>query len=201
MRLGDLCRWREQRRPVEDRNWASATGFYDLASTIRPDSGLPYNQLAVIAASTKQGSLRAIYYFFRALTAREPHPHAEANLDIEFKKVMARPQRQLSFSQSGATSLEEDQLLNEVAGSFLWLHGELRTHHTVNDLEQMDRCVIGYLCTSIKSSPNSGAVAMDIILINILAEYSARQKLDDGKSSPKPHALAKSCQPSVRIMI
>ena len=40
IRLGDLSRWWEQRKPEGGPQRAQAMGFYDLASTMRPDSAI-----------------------------------------------------------------------------------------------------------------------------------------------------------------
>ncbi|KAL9056640.1 MAG: hypothetical protein Q9162_002811 [Coniocarpon cinnabarinum] len=86
IQLGDLSRYRESELARGEPNWSPAVGFYDLARFLIPSSGIPYNQLAVIALSG--GNLfRAIYWVYRALNVEEPHPQADQNLRRAFAKV------------------------------------------------------------------------------------------------------------------
>ena len=91
IRLGDLSRYRETEIPkdAKQRNWAPALGYYDLAGALLPTDGQAFNQKAVISL-TINDHLRSVYYLYRALTVAQPHPNAEANLEVELKKIIRR---------------------------------------------------------------------------------------------------------------
>ena len=99
-RLGDLSRWREEKRASGDPEWAHAIGFYDLAGYLRPQSGLPYHQRAVIARASQESNLKTVYWFLRALVCAEPHPAALGNLDLLYKKILKPSKHRKSASTS-----------------------------------------------------------------------------------------------------
>jgi len=84
--LGDLSRYRTTEKLDKEPSWGPATGYYNLASTLRPSSGLAFHQQSVIAFA-EGDHLRAVYYLYRAILVDEPHPNASQNLDLEFQKV------------------------------------------------------------------------------------------------------------------
>ena len=172
IRLGDLSRWREQLRIEGEANWDPAIGFYDLASTIRPESGFPHNQLAVVAAA-KKDTLRVILHFYRALTAKDPHPTAEKNLDLEFKKIMFSPIPRPATS--GYLPGEPKQILENLIRWFAHLHGKCRQPGVLSEVQELEHRVIGYLTVNTKDLFMPW-ILMQICLINHLAEYAACQQ-------------------------
>ena len=177
IRLGDLSRWREQRRADAKTNWAPAIGYYDLASTLRPNSGIPHNQLAVIAAASKDDNLRVIYHFYRALTAPEPHPTAEANLNLEFKKIMATPAPHLNRDSHRQKPESEAQTLHDLVYWFNQLHAKCVNAPVLSEQEDLEKRVLGYLCVNIKEISMSWLL-IQLVLVNLLAEHAATRKVE-----------------------
>ncbi|KAI8920216.1 hypothetical protein DFJ77DRAFT_451699 [Powellomyces hirtus] len=87
--LGDLARYREIYADRKETNWSTARMFYNMAIQLMPDSGNPYNQLAVIA-SYAGDELLAVEYYLRSLAISKPFATAFENLDILFEKVQKR---------------------------------------------------------------------------------------------------------------
>ncbi|KAL9037901.1 MAG: hypothetical protein Q9180_003458 [Flavoplaca navasiana] len=86
--LGDLSRYRESEidSKTGKKNWQPAIDYYGLAIAIKPASGTPHNQLAIIAR-IQGNSMRTLYHLYRAQSAYEPPPRANENLDLELKKL------------------------------------------------------------------------------------------------------------------
>lgn len=176
--LGDLSRWREEQRLEGEANWGPAIGFYDLASVLRPESGIPHNQLAVIASRfNNPDNLRIVYHFYRSLTAPQPHPNAEENLDREFRKIMAQVNSGKSFLQGTS---EESRTVTDLIGWTLTLHAKCKPGHLVVDYEDMAESVVGWLVDSLKNIAMP-SIFKKIVLINLAAEQAASEKAKLGK--------------------
>ncbi|KAL8890946.1 MAG: hypothetical protein Q9215_001947 [Flavoplaca cf. flavocitrina] len=103
--LGDLSRYRESEIDSRNgkKNWQPAIDYYDLAIAIKPSSGTPHNQLAIIAR-IRGNSMRTLYHLYRAQSAYEPPPRANENLDLELKKLReSLHPADFAFSDSDAT--------------------------------------------------------------------------------------------------
>ncbi|KAF8569268.1 hypothetical protein P879_04188 [Paragonimus westermani] len=74
LHLGDIARYRQPANV--------ATGYYLWAWVVHPDSGHPYNQLAILesAKGSKTRVDALFYYFVRAIACRYPFPAAVTNL-------------------------------------------------------------------------------------------------------------------------
>ncbi|KAF5403875.1 hypothetical protein PHET_02604 [Paragonimus heterotremus] len=74
LHLGDVARYRQPANV--------ATGYYLWAWLVHPDSGHPYNQLAILesAKGSKTRVDALFYYFVRAIACRYPFPAALTNL-------------------------------------------------------------------------------------------------------------------------
>ncbi|OLL25965.1 Protein SMG7 [Neolecta irregularis DAH-3] len=88
--LGDLSRYRAQYsldKKKHGKKWTHAFNYYNLSRFVNPNSGVPFNQLAVLA--TNDGNiLNSTYYCLRALSALEPFPTSRDNMVMGFKKAM-----------------------------------------------------------------------------------------------------------------
>lgn len=69
--LGDIARYRNQSRQAE--------AFYKYAVQLSPNSGQPYNQLAILEAS-RGDKLSMVYHYIRSVALRHPFPAASTNL-------------------------------------------------------------------------------------------------------------------------
>ncbi|CAL8094177.1 unnamed protein product [Calicophoron daubneyi] len=73
--LGDVARYRQQP--------SVAAGYYLWAWVVHPDSGHPYNQLAILESGKPTGKKRIdvlLYYYVRAIACAFPFPAASTNL-------------------------------------------------------------------------------------------------------------------------
>ena len=168
IRLGDLSRWREQKRAEDNPNWGPAIGYYDLAATLRPESGIPHNQLAVIAAASKTDNLRVVYHFYRSLSTKEPHPTAHSNLVLEFRKILnpARtPKPVLKDSD-----MEADTSDSDLVDCFVSLHAKCMAEHFPNDYKDMRHDMINKLVAGVKERLIPSTF-QKIVLVNLAAEY------------------------------
>ncbi|KAK1085203.1 hypothetical protein LTR48_004755 [Friedmanniomyces endolithicus] len=86
--IGDLWRYRASEKLDNTPDFGPAIGYYGLANTLRPSSGLGYHQQAVVALE-QRAHLRSIYHLYRAIVVDEPHPLATKNLKLEFGKENA----------------------------------------------------------------------------------------------------------------
>lgn len=69
--LGDIARYRNQRQQAES--------FYKHAILVSPNSGHPYNQLALL--ETSQGDkLSTVFQYVRGIAVKNPFPAAISNL-------------------------------------------------------------------------------------------------------------------------
>ena len=86
IQLGDLSRYRETELTAEEPKWYHAVGYYDLARTVCPTSGVPYNQLAIVSLA-KGDWFSAVFWLYRARSTDSPHPQADANLQRAYTKI------------------------------------------------------------------------------------------------------------------
>ncbi|KAF1844159.1 uncharacterized protein K460DRAFT_408460 [Cucurbitaria berberidis CBS 394.84] len=169
IQLGDLSRYRETELVEKDkeRNWGPAKGYYGLAAEIHPDSGHAHNQLAVI--SREDGDhFRSVYHLYRSLASKSPHPQAKANLEVEFKRVIA--------------AWDKGQLINNHKSSdtntagraliawFIRLHSRIYKGEEFAAHEELEGEVLSHLAIELKERPLD-SILTKIILINLAAEY------------------------------
>ena len=85
--LGDLTRYSLQTNDpyLGAVDWTPAFKYYRQAATLRPDTGSPYNQLAVLAVYIEDAFL-GLYYYHRSLAVDHPFITARANLMLLFEK-------------------------------------------------------------------------------------------------------------------
>jgi len=179
--LGDLSRYRETELVDKDkeRNWGPAKGYYGLAAELYPASGHAHNQLAVI--SREDGDhFRSVYHLYRSLASREPYPQAKANLETEFRRILA--------------SWEKGQLINNLRSSdgnnpgraliawFVRLHSSIYKGEEFAAHDELEGEVLSHLAIELKERPLD-SVLFKIILINLAAEYFATMQMQ-GDNAP-----------------
>lgn len=173
VRLGDLSRYRETELVTKARNWSPAVGYYDLAATLRPSSGASHNQMAVIALA--DGShFRATYHLYRALAVDEPHPTAEGNLKLEFRKILAASERG-ELNKDGVRQ-EMQGLSPALVGWFMLLHARCYKGVEFTEHDELENEVLSQLAIDLKERSLDSALHK-IILINSAAEYFAGVRL------------------------
>ena len=171
VRLGDLSRYRETELAGKEPNWGPAIGYYDLAGTIYPPSGVSHNQLAVIAKHREQ-HLGAIYHLYRALAAEESHPMAKGNLELEFKKIEAAWAR----NEPIATSVAEGPHGSGKAleNWFMRLHARCYKGVDFSEHDELENEVLSQLAVDLKER-SLESLLNKIVLINITAQFSASE--------------------------
>jgi len=171
--LGDLSRYRETELSGKERNWGPAIGFYDLAVTILPSSGLSYNQLAVIALS--DGNLfRATYQLYRALSSEEPHPQAENNLRRAFYKISAAwKANELSTipAMTAGAGLPSGLIALYLRLISIFYHGK-----SFSEREELETEVITQLETNLTTKETDSSPTK-LVIINIAAGHAAQERL------------------------
>lgn len=170
IQLGDLSRYRETELQTKERNWGPAKGYYELATTLDPSSGMSYNQLAVIALAD-QDHLRAVYYLYRAISAPNPAPQAEGNLKIEFRKVKSKLTQGKPLSDVATIGNSNTDLLHR----FLLFHARCFETGFV-DYEDHSSEIIEFLANDLRTKP-SDTLLRKFCLINIAAEKYAADKV------------------------
>jgi hypothetical protein len=180
--LGDLSRYRETELVDKDkeRNWGPAKGYYGLAAELYPDSGHAHNQLAVI--SREDGDhFRSVYHLYRSLACKEPYPQAQANLETEFKRIIA--------------AWEKGQLINNHKSSdgnnagraliawFVRLHSRIYKGEEFAAHDELEGEVLSHLAIELKER-SLDSILPKIILINLAAEYYATFQLQSTSTVP-----------------
>ena len=165
--LGDLSRWRGTAIATPGRgNWGPAVRYYNLANAIRPQSGTPHNQLAVIA-KLEDDQMGAVYHWYRALVTAEPDGNAGQNLAAELSRISKHSLQPLDLV--GSSYLGRAALLLLVALNHCGINDERRPKAEADLLQQIDDC-----CRT--DSLGDGHLER-MILIAIAADYLSRKHL------------------------
>ncbi|KAF8428572.1 hypothetical protein EV426DRAFT_676954 [Tirmania nivea] len=171
--LGDLSRYREVGSSVE-KNWAPATGYYDLAKKLVPESGSPHNQLAVISMSDGS-NLSATYHLYRAVSVKEPFPEAGNNLGLGFQKIL----KAYRSGKLGANLVrKEEQQVSELLSLFTRLHAKyFNGKENAEVHESLQGEMLAQLTQDLKERLLSEGMLSKLVLINISAEaYAANRR-------------------------
>lgn len=187
IRLGDLSRYRETEITTKDRNWGPAIGYYELAGTVYPKSGTPHNQLAVIALADGN-HLSATYHLYRALATEEPHPTAQGNLEIEFKKIsVAWARNELIASDPPGSSTPGKALI----AWFVRLHARCYKGEEFAEYDELESEVLSQLAVDLKER-SLGSTLQKFILINIAAESCAATRFQGEQGARLQQGMSNS---------
>lgn len=172
LHLGDLSRYRNDIR-TKDRSWEPALGYYSLAADLCPDSGSSHNQMAIIALAD-ENHLDAVYRLYRALAVKNPHPLAEGNLEIEFKKIITRWEKAPNMKGNSEAKL------------VLWfvrLHAKFYagTRFPVHD--ELETEVLSHLAPLLKEE-SFEVTLQKLVLVNIAAEFFASERIESKLHHP-----------------
>lgn len=161
-----MSRYRETELQITGRNWAPATGYYNLATTIKPSSGASHNQLAVIALEDGH-HVRVLYHLYRALSVQVPYPKASGNLKTEFKKILDRKRKNQLFPK-----MADKNPGGILEAWFVYLHAKIHTGVSLLEHEELENEVLTNLSVGIKERP-LGGLLNKISLTNIAAQHHA----------------------------
>lgn len=180
--LGDLSRYRATEKLDQDSVWGPAVGYYTLAATLRPASGMAYHQLSVIALE-ESDHLRAIYYLYRAIVVDEPHPIALNNLELEFKKVRRAWDTGVDL-RKGATTNDSNGLRKVLSVWFVRLHclsfqGKRTPVHA-----ELENEVQSQLTRQLKTGATDAIISKKMCYINFAAQKTAADRFEAQPSNP-----------------
>jgi hypothetical protein len=106
MHLGDLSRWREERRIRGKHQWHHANEFYELAGTIRPQSGQPHHQLGVLNRLAGGKESTTLCHLLRSATTQQPHSAALDSMDKLCNKILGTDREQSRTSNPNNGDLD-----------------------------------------------------------------------------------------------
>lgn len=185
--LGDLSRYRTTERLDREPAWGPAIGYYNLAGTLRPSSGVAFHQQSVVAF--EEGShFRCVYYLYRSIVVNEPHPHAVANLELEFRKVgKAWNSRELLPKSSPQDPSGPRKAL---LAWFVRLHSQCFQGQPFKGHEELENEVLGHMRIESQNRMVDGTVSK-ICFINFAAQYTAAMRFQGMLiRSSEPETLA-----------
>lgn len=180
--LGDLSRYRASEKLDKTPDFGPAIGYYGLACTLRPESGMGHHQQAVVALEQRL-HLRAIYHLYRAMVVEDPHPNAEKNLQLEFGKTNDAWDKG-ELIQKGPPN-DPDGPKRALVGWFVRLHSMCYKGEPFRGYEELEREVLSQLAAEVKQRSLDNSL-MRMIVVNLAAQYDATEKFTS-KSSRGPH--------------
>ncbi|KAK5163483.1 uncharacterized protein LTR77_010665 [Saxophila tyrrhenica] len=183
--LGDLSRYRASEKLDRDPDFGPAVGYYGLACTIVPSSGMGQHQQAVIALE-QQHHLRAIYHLYRAIVVEEPHPNAAQNLKREFDRTNAAWDRGELIKKTRPKDPESAK--NTLIGWFVRLHSMCFKGEPVRGYDELEREVLGQLAAEIKQRPLD-ATLLRMVMTNFAAQYNAAEQFQENPIQQNQNAF------------
>lgn len=183
--LGDLFRYRAAERLDREPDWGPAIGYYALAASLRPCSGLAFHQQSVVAF--EQGDyLRSTYYLYRSINVDEPHPNAIPNLELQFKKITAAWQKgDLVPKPSPQDPVGSRKAL---VSWFIRFHSLCYNGQLFPGYDELEREVLSRAATEMKGR-TLDTVLSKMSLINLCAQATAGKQFE---SKPDQHKFMQS---------
>ncbi|KAM8971052.1 telomerase-binding protein EST1A-like [Sarcophilus harrisii] len=178
--LGDLDRHLQQAQGSAD--FGTARSWYLQALQLDPSDPQPYNQLALLAASTKR-KLDAICYWMRSLGTGRPSICSEKNL----RKLFAALGRQAEDRGRGSSgsSARAGDLGQAFTRTFLQVHARLFTGTGMETFRAAAEEVLEKFQLLLRKSPASLAkqqMLLHLLTINMFAVHNSQQQ--EGPSAP-----------------
>lgn len=170
--LGDLSRYRASEKLDKNPDFGPAIGYYGLASTLMPASGIAHNQQAVVALERRH-HLAAIYHLYRALVAPEPHPLAEKNLKVQFEKTNTAWDRGELIQKGPPNDPEASK--RTLVGWFVRLHSMCYKGEPFRGYDELEREVLGQLGVELKLRTLDSAL-MRMVMTNLAAQWNIGEK-------------------------
>jgi len=153
--LGDIARYRSQARQAET--------FYRHAISLAPNSGQPYNQIAILEAS-RGNRLATVYFYVRAVSLRYPFPAATTNLSKMLGKlgglgVEGAPEKDRTAKVTQHTFIP----------LFLRMHGLLHHAQKLRQAVKMSILLTESLTSLVVSESLSTWQLLQVIAVNMWA--------------------------------
>jgi hypothetical protein len=143
-----------------------------LAIEVYPHSGLSYNQLAVIALADSS-HMRAMYYLYRSLTVRDPHPLAHRNLQLEFKKIAAAWDKGELIKQGNPRDANTGN--KALVAWFVRLHSKCDIGEDFAGRRELEDEVLSQLAQALRQR-SVDVLLHRLVLINISAQWVSARK-------------------------
>ncbi|MGI4815919.1 MAG: hypothetical protein ACRYGG_21655, partial [Janthinobacterium lividum] len=168
--LGDLSRWREEKRTTGEPEWAHAVGFYDLAGYLKPQSGTPHHQLAVVADKSGAPSISIVYHFLRSLSSADLHPAAGVNLNLLYAKLVAASSKP-GKTKPKAPAPGPNAALFVVAENLVALHAHITKDGSQATIDNLGNRYLVGLKAAVKD-PFTETMFIRMVLTNMAAEWN-----------------------------
>lgn len=165
--LGDLSRWRSSEKLDKNPDVGPALGYYTLACTIRPTSGMAQHQMAVVALEQRH-HLQAIYHLYRSICVAEPHPNGLKNLRMQFEKTNAAWEKGELIQRGSPNDPEAPK--RALIGWFVRLHSMCFRAEKLKGFDELEREVTGQLSTELKES-SLGMALTRMVIVNIASQH------------------------------
>ncbi|KAH0388917.1 hypothetical protein KCU92_g637, partial [Aureobasidium melanogenum] len=179
--LGDLFRYRAAERLDKEPDWGPAIGYYALAASLRPESGLAFHQQSVVAF--EQGdSFRSTYYLYRSINVDEPHPNAIPNLELQFKKITTGWQKGDLVPKNSPQDPVASR--NALISWFIRFHSLSYNGEKFAGYDELEREVLSRTITEIKARTLDGILSK-MTLINFCAQATAGNQFESKPDQQK----------------
>ncbi|KAM3423559.1 hypothetical protein BST61_g986 [Cercospora zeina] len=176
--LGDLSRYRATEKLDKNPDFGPAIGYYGLAASLKPSSGLGHHQRAVVALAQNH-HLRAIYHLYRSLTVQDAHPLAPQNLRLEFEKTNAAWDKGELIQKRSPNDPDATKL--SLVGWFVRLHSMCYRGQPFRGHEELEREVLAQLSNVVKQRPLDGTLTR-MVLVNIASQHVAGEAFQEHQS-------------------
>ncbi|KAK5122608.1 hypothetical protein LTR85_003871 [Meristemomyces frigidus] len=171
--LGDLSRYRASEQLDKKPDFGPALGYYGLACTLRPSSGMGHHQQAVVALEQRH-HLRAIYHLYRAIVVADPHPNAANNLKLEFDKVNSAFRKGELLPKSAPHDPEGPKRM--LTAWFVRMHSMCSKGEEFKEHKELEQTLLDKLVAVIKhSTVDINTTLMRIVMVNLAAQYNAME--------------------------
>ncbi|GAA5820042.1 hypothetical protein JCM11251_005460 [Rhodosporidiobolus azoricus] len=165
------------------KNFSKAADCYSQARQLIPDNGNPSNQLAVLAQYASD-PLSSVYHYYRALSVRQPFITAQANLQITFKKAVAK-----WFAAGSAEEAEGGEVeAGRFKVVFVTLLGVLFTKAHLADSSSLSGRATALFATCTSERQLTSDVVLKITVAALAALWDAR--MSRSGVSTKPSSIA-----------
>jgi len=161
--LGDIARYRNQNRQAEM--------FYRHAVQLAPNSGQPYNQLALLEAS-RGDRLSTVFHYVRSVAVRHFFPAAATNLSRTLNKSA---EEQLNVDGRNKLSV------SEYVAVFLKLHGLLHSSSDLQEAEKYVKTLTTTLTAHVATESLTSWKLVQMLAINLFALHHAGSCVDSDK--------------------
>lgn len=175
--LGDLSRYRVESELDSKPSYAHALGYYELAVTFRPSSGLAHHQQGIVALKLKD-HLNGIYSLYRSITITNPYVLAQGNLATEVDRTNTAWDKN-ELIPKGLPN-DPNASKHHLVGWFIRMHSTCFKGGHLSSHAELEREVFSQLANVIKQR-DLDRTLMRMVLIGIAAQYCAGERYK-GKS-------------------